>query len=150
MTDWDAIQADYEQGGMSVRALAAKYDVAPTTLYDRSRKWSRTPEQPKTRTPEHVQLKLVKAELPSPPNAVEGANLGIDSLIAYLKANRARMDLSDHAKAANALWQYNRIVVNAPPQDDEQDEEQEDYTAFTDEELAVYAELQERAKRKHA
>jgi hypothetical protein len=66
--------------------------------------------------------------------------------VTYIKQHQKEMDLSDHVKAANALSQYNKIIINAPP--DETGEEEEDFSSFTDEELALYAELQERARRR--
>lgn len=150
MTDWDEIQKEFEEGSLSLRALATKYDVPLTTLYRRSQKWQapeRNTERQKQRNADHFQLQLVKMEAPSPANAVEGASLGIDALVAYLRKNYKEMDLADHVKASNALAQYNKIIINAPP--DEEEDENEDFSGFTNEELLLYAELQERAK-KHA
>jgi hypothetical protein len=149
MPDWEAIQQEYEAGGISLRALAAKYAIPLSTLYDRSRKWNRTSpntEQQKKPNTDQFQLQLVKMEAPSPANAVEAAHLGITILVTYIKQHQKEMDLSDHVKAANALSQYNKIIINAPP--DETGEEEEDFSSFTDEELALYAELQERARRR--
>ncbi len=43
MTDWAAIRADYEAGGVSLRQLAAKHDVSKTYLIERRNKeqWNR-------------------------------------------------------------------------------------------------------------
>lgn len=146
--DWNAIQQEYEAGGISLRALAAKHDVALSTLYDRSRKWNRTPNTERQKKPntDNYQLQLVKMEAPSPANAIEGANLGIEGLVTYLRKHHKDMDLADHVKAATALSQYNKIVINAPP--DDEDDEAEDLSGFTDEELALYAEFQARARRR--
>jgi len=58
------------------------------------------------------------------------------------------MDLSDHVKAANALSQYNKIIVNALPDNEEREEEEEDLSGFNEDELRQYAEYQERAKKR--
>lgn len=151
--DWDAIQHEYEQGGMPYHELAAKYGVPQTTLYRRSRKWNGTERNTEKRGTERNaeqlptgSLRILRSELPSPPSAIKGANLGLVALVEHLEANARLMDLADHVKAANALSQYNRIIINAPPESE--DEEQEDFSGFTDDELRLYAELQERAKRR--
>jgi hypothetical protein len=156
MIDWTAIQAEYEAGNFSsIRALAARYQVPLTTLYDRSRHWQtpehRTPntehDRGDTQTPRN--LRMMHPELPSPKNAIDGANLGINSLVVYMQQNSRLMDPTEHSKAAQALTLYNRILINATP--DEQagpDEAREDFSSFTDDELALYAELQERAREK--
>jgi hypothetical protein len=57
------------------------------------------------------------------------------------------MGYDDHVKASNAMERYNKIIINAPP-DEEPDEEQEDLSEFTEEEARAYAEFQERAKKR--
>jgi hypothetical protein len=148
--DWTAIQAEYERG-VSVRALEAKYGVPKSTIHLRAKNqhWTLdTGQHEPLDSPGPLHLRMIRPELPSPKNAIEGANLGIESLVTYMQANRLLMDPTEHSKAAQALTLYNRILINAPAETASQDEGLEDFSNFSDDELAMYAELQERAREK--
>jgi hypothetical protein len=96
-------------------------------------------------TPIHV---LRPMPSPSPANIVAGANMAANDLIELIEKSKGNMDFADHMKASSAMTQYNKIIINALPDEDEEQEEQEDLSGFTEEETRIYAELQERAKRK--
>jgi hypothetical protein len=157
--DWEAIRREYEVGGASLRQLAVRYGISKSTIdrHAKSERWDGTAGrdsgtgQQKDGTagqqnisPIHI-LRQIPA--PSPPNAVEGANLGLEDLLELMQNNKGKMGYDDHVKASNAMERYNKIIINAPP-DEEHDDEQEDLSGFTEEETRIYAELQERAKRK--
>lgn len=151
--DWETIRREYESGGTSLRQLAVKHNVSKTYLIEKRDKehWNRPTDRPTTqdRPVGSGEICILRSVLPSPPNALEGANLGLDALVTYLKANRLGMDLSDHVKASNALSQYNKIIINALPDDEEEvQEEEEDLSGFNEDELRQYAEYQERAKKR--
>lgn len=156
--DWEAAQRDFEAGNGSLREIAERYGVKPTTLYDRSRKWQkpntehRTPNKKNPDTgqsnvsPIHA-LRLMPS--PSPANAVAGATLGLEDLLNLMQKSKGQMDFADHVKASGAMAQYNKIIINALPDDEEEtQEEQEDLSGFNEEELRQYAEYQERAKKR--
>jgi len=120
--DWEAIREEYESSNTSFRELAEKRGVDHTTLYRRSKKWNatqRNAQENATRCNEVAPLRIVRTELPSIPSAVDGANLGIQALVGYLRENAKTMGLLEHVKAATALYQYNRIIVNAAPEEEE-------------------------------
>lgn len=136
--DWDAICKEYAAGGISFEELAFKCRVAKTTLQRKFQKWTgpdRTAKNGPDRTEEEPRsLHIVRNELPSIPSAVDGANFGIEALVEILKENKTRdkkMDLSEHVKAATALYQYNRIIVNAAPVDEKEEEDTELITIDT-------------------
>ncbi len=152
MADWKAIREEYEAGGISLRQLAAKHNVSKSYLIEKRDKegWNRPPNRPPTSIGASASggenaIHVLRSVLPSPTNAVEGANLGINALVEYLRRHASEMDPGEHLKTSNALAQYNKIVINAPP---EEEEEEEDLSGFTNEELQLYAELQERAKKR--
>lgn len=134
MPDWEAIRREYEAGGITLRPLALKHGVSKTTLIERRNKegWTRPTDRPTVRPDGNITI--LRNELPSIPSAVDGANFGIEALVEILKANKAsdkKMDLSEHVKAATALYQYNRIIVNAIPVEDEEEDDTDLITVDT-------------------
>lgn len=124
--NWEIIQREHEAGA-TYGELAARYGVPKTTIYRRSQEWNngttRNDESGTERNDAERRnvrpFRVVRSDLPSIPSAADGANLGIDALVVYLRDHAKTMDLSDHVKAATALSQYNRIIVNALPRGDE-------------------------------
>lgn len=134
--DWEAIQREYETGGITLRPLALKYGVSKTSLIERRNKegWTRPTDRPTTNDRPVGSITVLRNELPSIPSAVDGANFGIEALVEILKENKTngkKMDLSEHVKAATALYQYNRIIVNAIPVEDDEEEDTELITVDT-------------------
>lgn len=154
MSDWEAIRREYEAGGVSFQQLAEKYKPSKSAIHRRAQKemWDGMGRDAEnvgrdgTEQEEVRNLHILRSVLPSPPNAVEGANLGLEALVNYLKDHKATMDLADHVKAATALSQYNKIIINAPLEAEE--EEQKDFSEFSEEELRQYAEYEERARKR--
>lgn len=153
--DWEAIRREYE-AGISYGDLAARYGVPKTTIHRRSKKWNGTERNTESGTERNAQaqqnispihaLRLVPA--PSPANAVELANMGLEDLLQLMQKSKGDMDFADHVKASSAMAQYNKIIINALPDDEEHDEEPEDLSGFSEDELRLYAEFQERAKKR--
>lgn len=122
--DWEVIRHDYEQGA-SLRLLEERYGVSKSTIdrHAKTGQWDGTARNGTAgQSAEVIPLRVVRNELPSIASAVDGANLGITALVQYLRVHAKEMDLSDHVKAATALSQYNRIIVNAEPADEEQED----------------------------
>ena len=123
MADWNVIRQEYEQGNFtSLQAFADKHQVPKTTLIRKrdTGGWT-TDRTNRLRTGPNGSIRVLRSELPSIPSAVDGAKLGIDGLVTFLQQHKRDMDLLDHVKAATALYQYNRIIVNAAPEDEEDD-----------------------------
>lgn len=134
--NWEAIRKEYEAGGTTFEELAFKYHIAKTTVYRNIGKRNgteRNGESGTERNGDPRPLHIVR-ELPSIPSAVDGANYGIEALVEILKENKTsdkKMDLSEHVKAATALYQYNRIIVNAVSVEDEDENDTDLITVDT-------------------
>lgn len=157
--EWESIQREYEGGGISLRQLAVKYGVSKSAIGDRKfREQWREPAKPDGRTPDKKNPDTGQSNvspihalrlMPSPANAVAGATLGLEDLLNLMQKSKGQMDFADHVKASGAMAQYNKIIINALPDDEEEtQEEQEDLSGFNEEELRQYAEFQERAKKR--
>lgn len=132
MPDWDAIQREYEAGGISIRLLAAKCGVSKSVLHHRIQSWDRTGQDTKKNgtgqdgtqerrdiAPIHV---LRPVPSPSPVNAVDIAQLGLKAILKIMKEDDeadVRWDLGELVKAANATTQFNRIIISAVPERNE-------------------------------
>jgi hypothetical protein len=153
--DWEAIQREYEGGGVSLRLLAAKYGVSKSVIGDRKfREQWKEPAKPDGRTadkknPDTGQQNIFRLmPAPSPASAVALATMGLEDLLGLMQKSKGSMDFADHVKASSAMAQYNKIIINALPDEEEQEEEQEDLSGFSEDELRQYAEYQERAKKR--
>lgn len=145
--DWEAIRREYENSDIPYRSLAVKYGVPPATLYSRSRKWNQASSIKQKNQASSIRqevstqsIHILRNEFPSPPSAIKIANLGLEALAEILEENNRKknengerkMDLADHVRAANALSQYNRVIVNAvPPENEEQEDDSDIITIDT-------------------
>lgn len=130
--DWQAIQQDYEQG-TSLRNLVARYDVPKTTILRRaqSQEWHRTTDRT---IMVHGPDQPPEPQRTSEPSTVELARAMIQQLATIA---RVPLDLKEHNLFAQALNQYNKIIVTAPSA--EQSQSRLDYTNLTQEELDAVA-----------
>lgn len=159
MPDWEAIRKQLEEhgkGSLSYEEFAKEHGVSKTTLLRRIQKWTgpvRTgksgPDRSEVDREHFSPIHVLRSELPSPPSAVKGANLVVEDLVEILeekRKNKAKLEIADYLKVANALSQCNRIIINTPAETEEED--QEDFSGFSEDELRQYAEYQERAKKR--
>ena len=102
MIDWDAIRSDYEDG-ISLRTLSTKYTVPKTTIirHQQAEGWERTADRTISRTPDRPPMTKV----------VGLADSMIDQLAVISKIP---LDLKEHKLFADALSQYNKILVSDP------------------------------------
>ena len=102
MPDWEAIKRDYENG-LSQRSLSAKYDVPKTTILRRaqSENWTRT-------AMDRIADQSGPVDQPPASSTVALASSMITQLATIAKVP---LDLKEHNLFAQALSQYNKIVV---------------------------------------
>lgn len=120
MTDWKAIQSEYEQGA-SLRSLAAKYGVGKSTIAERKVKeqWDqkRTPDG--HRTPDSLPLPR-PTPLPIPADAIAIARIGLSQLARHLQTDEL-LPITYHKSISDALAQYVKVLVTAPREIEAQD-----------------------------
>jgi transposase-like protein len=114
--DWEAIRSEYESSSITFKDLATKHGVAVTTLYNRSRKWSRNSKIPNSEEKNSESKSENSNELSSDPSAAKGAKEALNDLLELIKKSKGKMSFVDHQKASNAIAQYNDIIVNAVPE----------------------------------
>ncbi len=160
--DWPSIKKDYEQG-MSLRSLSTHYGPGKSTIHERAlaEQWTRpdvtrTPDIQPRRTSDKKERTSSRTsprtepEQPPDPTTVDLARVAIGQLSDIAKVP---MDLKEHTLFAQALSQYNKVIVTAP-------QEQElprgvDFSIFTEQELSVIqpifaiAEARERERQKN-
>src|SRR6266705_1522720 len=109
----DSIRADYE-GGMSLRAVAAKHGVSKTYIIEKRNKeqWNR-PDQP-TMTDRPLKQIVSIHPSPMPPNAITIASNLLADLAHLVQGEESRLTYSDHVKASRALSEYVRVLIVAP------------------------------------
>jgi len=120
LTDWKAIQAEYEQGA-TLRALAAKYDVSKTTLIRKrnSEGWT-TDRTTGPRTGPHTPISGPIAHFPIPDDAATIARIGLHQLAQHLQADEI-LPISSHKSLSDALAQYVKVLIVAPRETEAQD-----------------------------
>lgn len=123
-TDWQAIRHDYESG-LSLRTLAAKYNVKKSTIYDhvQAENWQkpdRTPAgQPDTKVPENRTPRPATEEAPLEADSEENPTATLArGMVKQLAAIVQRatiaeepLDLREHKLFADSLSQYHKIIV---------------------------------------
>ncbi len=147
--DWPSIKNDYEQG-MSLRSLSTHYGPGKSTIHERAlaEQWTRpdvtrTPDIQTRRTSDKKERTSPRTESEQPPDptTVGLARVAIGQLSDIAKVP---MDLKEHTLFAQALSQYNKVIVTAP-------QEQElprgvDFSIFEPDELAVIQPIFARAE----
>lgn len=141
--DWLAIRADYEQG-VSLRSLSARYGPGKSTIHERAlaELWMRpevvrTPDVAPRTTDNTRTVPHDASQRPPEPSTVELARTAIAQLATIA---RVPMDLKEHTLFAQALNQYNKIIVTAAPAQ-EQSNVRIDYSHLTQEELEEVAKI---------
>ncbi len=117
MADWQAIQRDYEAGA-SLRTLEADYGKSASAICRRAQKegWERQAQQDAT------QRNITPLPLLSlPADAHSLARNGLSQLARHLQTD-ALLDIKDHKLLSDALAQYVKVLVTAPPQEPEQED----------------------------
>lgn len=114
--DLKAIRAEYENSPLSIRSLAAKYGISKSTLAARaqSEHWHRSPissfldGQNRAGVQDTVQAENEQVD------ALAIALQGLAGLAVIVKQS---MDLREHKLLADALSQYFKVILAAPPQE---------------------------------
>ncbi len=133
--DWELIKKDYEEG-FSLRTLSAKHGASKSCIHERSiaGEWTRpgvvrtivmrtpSPERttPSEQPPDIVTVALARAMV---------AQLAILA--------KVPLDLKEQTMFAQALNQYNKIMVTAPTTTQEQSSQGIDWGMFLPEELEI-------------
>lgn len=125
MPDWEAIKRDYEHG-LSLRTLSAKYDVGKSTIHEHATAghWQRTTIG---QVPDNGQTPV------SPDSSTVALAQSMITQLATIA--KVPLDLKEHNLFAQALSQYNKIMVtgvavaSTPPA--------LDWSIFTEQELAI-------------
>ncbi len=139
MPDWELIKKEYEQG-LSLRVLSTKYGASKSTIHEHAvdGHWTRTT---------NGQL-LDNGQTPLAPasTTVELARGMIGQLATIAKVP---LDLKEHNLFAQALSQYNKIMVTAPVTEQNLPNSI-DWSIFTQDELSIiqpiFAQAEERRR----
>ncbi len=108
MTDWQAIETDRE-AGLSMRTLSLKYGLPKSTISDHFNKSLSAPTSDTPRTPVG---QIGQLPLPTATDIVELARRLIGQLDTIALTP---LDLKEHNLLAQALSQYNKVLVTTPP-----------------------------------
>lgn len=114
MTDWKAIQSEYEQGA-SLRSLATKYGVGKSTIGERKfqEHWEQKPASDTGhRTPDTLPLPR-PTPLPIPADARAIARIGLSQLARHLETDTL-LPITYHKSISDALAQYVKVLTTAP------------------------------------
>lgn len=121
--DWQAIQADYESGKMSLRKLALTYGVSKTYLIERRDKenWNKptklaTTDRPTDHTPPVVGMPVTRLSMPK--DVLSIADLLLSQLARNLQLD---MDIRDIKLASDALASCAKVKLTYPAEQEEQD-----------------------------
>ncbi len=138
MPDWELIKKEYEQG-LSLRVLSTKYAIGKSTIHEHAvdGRWTRTANG---QIPDNGHAPLAPAS-----TTVELARGMIGQLATIAKVP---LDLKEHNLFAQALSQYNKIMVTAPVVDNLPNSI--DWSIFTQDELSIiqpiFAQAEERKR----
>ncbi len=138
MPDWELIKKEYEQG-LSLRVLSTKYGIGKSTIHEHAvdGHWTRTANG---QIPDNGHAPLAPAS-----TTVELARGMIGQLATIAKVP---LDLKEHNLFAQALSQYNKIMVTAPVVDNLPNSI--DWSIFTQDELSIiqpiFAQAEERKR----
>ncbi len=148
--DWELIKKDYEEG-FSLRTLSAKFGIGKSTIHDRSvaDEWTR-PSVVRTLDPDSYRTATGHRTMPTteqPPDIVTVALAR--AMVAQLAVlAKVPLDLKEQTMFAQALNQYNKIMVTAPTP--EPSSQGVDWSMFLPEELdilqPIFATAEARAK----
>lgn len=145
MPDWEAIERDFH-AGQSLRVLAARYGIPKSTIH----KHFNAP----VKKDGYVDMggtdggQSVDSGQAFLPLSTEDIGTLTRRLIDQLSLiAKESLTLKEHALLANALSQYNKVMLTAPQ---EQQHRGTDWSIFTEEELAIiqpiFARAEERAR----
>lgn len=130
--DWTQMRREYEEQGLSFQLLASRYGVPKTNIIRRAhaegwQKWTVD------------RSKVVHApDLPPRQNDADTTTLARDMVVQLAEiAQKETLDLRDHKLFADALSQYNKIIVTAPPAGQDDLPGNVDWSIFTPDELAI-------------
>lgn len=118
--DWAVIREQYESGRASLSSLEREHGVSRQAIKKHVLKegWV-TPRLQVTVT--HVTVPPVPVKLPIPADAVAIARAGLKQLAKHFEDN-ACIDIRDHKSLSDALAQYVKVIVTAPPKEEEDEE----------------------------
>ncbi len=151
--DWELIKKDYEQG-FSLRTLSAKFGVGKSTIHDRSvaDEWTR-PSVVRTLEPDSYRTAIghrTPAVAEQPPDVVT-VSLARAMVAQLATIAKVPLDLKEQTMFAQALNQYNKIMVTAPTPEQNLPNGV-DWSIFTQDELSIlqpiFAQAEERAQEK--
>src|SRR5260221_6401528 len=123
MVDWQAIQSDYEQG-VSLRDIVARHGSSIATISRCARHdgWIRSVPPLETRPVKH-ETPVSHKPLPPvsiPDDAATIARIGLHQLAQHLQTDEI-LPISSHKSLSDALAQYVKVLIVAPPEIEAQD-----------------------------
>jgi hypothetical protein len=119
--DWPAIRARFEAGSISLNSLAHTHGVNRQAIRNHAAKehWVTPVTAPLQMTVTHVTQPPPPVVLPIPADAVDIARAGLKQLAEMLERNTT-LEVRDHKSLSDALGQYVKVIVTAPPREDNQ------------------------------